>query len=351
LAQRLDVADHHYDVTVRARLSLMDGEIVLILSESDLHTLVPLDGSVLDVIQEAFRALATGQAEMPPILHMEIAERQAEVDVKTAYVRGLDSFAVKISPGFFMNPGLGLPSLSGMMIVLSASTGVVQAILLDNGYLTHLRTAAAGAVAARFLAPIGATRAGIIGAGVQGCMQALGLALVRPIRQIRIWDLDPERARETAQQLATDLGVQVSTAESAEVVVRESQVVVTCTPARSPVLHASWLHPGLHITAMGSDAPYKQELEAKAITDADLYVCDRRSQCELLGELHHAVLAGLLPPGSDVPELGEILAGFRTGRTDESQITICDLTGTGVQDTAIAAHALRRAEAARLSRA
>ena len=131
---------------------------ISILTESDLRDLVPLDAAAVDCVENAFLALATKPVVMPPILHLEIAESNGEVDVKTAYVPGLDSFAMKMSPGFFDNPKLGLPSLNGLMVVFSAKTGLVEALLLDNGYLTEVRTAAAGAVAAKWLAPPAARR-------------------------------------------------------------------------------------------------------------------------------------------------------------------------------------------------
>lgn len=122
-----------------------------ILTESDLRALVPLDIAAVDAIEAAFAALATKQVAMPPILRLDIPEHRGEVDVKTAHVPGLSSFAIKISPGFFDNPKLGLPSVNGMMVLFASRTGLVKALLLDNGYLTDVRTAAAGAVAARHL--------------------------------------------------------------------------------------------------------------------------------------------------------------------------------------------------------
>src|SRR5690606_1509787 len=120
---------------------------IKILTETELRALVKLDLEAIDVVERAFRALGSGDVVMPPILSMAIPEANGEVDVKTAYIRGFDGFAIKVSPGFFNNPALGLPSLNGLMILFSAKTGLVEALLLDNGYLTDIRTAAAGAVA------------------------------------------------------------------------------------------------------------------------------------------------------------------------------------------------------------
>ncbi|TFV35384.1 ornithine cyclodeaminase family protein, partial [Bradyrhizobium niftali] len=138
-----------------------------LLTERDLKQIVPLDLKAVQCIEDAFHSLATKKVAMPPILRLDIPEHRGEVDVKTAYVPGVDGFAIKISPGFFDNPKIGLPSTNGMMVLLSSKTGLVQALLLDNGYLTDVRTAAAGAVAAKYLARKDAFVAAILGAGMQ----------------------------------------------------------------------------------------------------------------------------------------------------------------------------------------
>jgi ectoine utilization protein EutC len=316
---------------------------IRILTEAELRKCVTLDLAAVAIVENAFRMLATAKVIMPPILSMEIPEEHGEVDVKTAYIPGLEGFAIKVSPGFFNNPTLGLPSLNGLMIVFSARTGLVQALLLDNGYLTDVRTAAAGAVAARHLAPSTIATAGVMGTGVQARLQIEAAHLVRGFKRVLVWGRDADKAEACAGDITARIGIPASAAP-AEDVVRESQLVITATPAREPILRAEWLHPGLHITAMGSDHAGKNEIEAEAIGRADLYVCDRVSQAERLGELRAARAGGFLN-GAAPPELGEIIAGAR-GRTSDEEITICDLTGTGAQDTAIATHAMKAATAA-----
>ncbi len=317
---------------------------ILILNEAELRNAVGLDIKTVDVVEEAFRALADGNVVMPPVLSMKFTETNGEVDVKAAYIPGFDTFAVKVSPGFFDNPMLGLRSLNGLMIVLSAKTGLVEAVLLDNGYLTNVRTAAAGAVAARHLAPANVSTAGVIGAGVQARLQIEAAHLVRPFENVLIWSPDDELNAACAAAIGTATGAKVAiTGDAAEVVAR-SQLVVTTTPATEPVLYAEWLHPSLHITCMGSDQVGKNEIDPRAIAEADLYVCDRVSQAELFGELRTARENGFL---TDItpPELGEIVSKAKVGRQSESSITFCDLTGTGAQDTAIANFALEYARA------
>ena len=311
---------------------------IRIVTEAELRAAVTLDLTTVEVIERAFAALASGVVVMPPILSMDLPQVNGEVDVKTAYIPGFDGFAIKVSPGFFDNPTLGLPSLNGLMILFSATTGLVEAVFLDNGYLTDIRTAAAGAVAARHLAPERVETAGVIGTGVQARLQMQAAHLVRPFTRVLVHGRDKNKAAACAAELGAALGIAAEVAADAETLVKDAQLVVTTTPARTPVIRADWLHPGLHITAMGADQAGKNEIDPAALTAADLYVCDRVSQCETSGELEAARAAGLMR-GVTPPELGTIVSGAHPGRVAETDVTICDLTGTGAQDTAIATHA------------
>lgn len=313
---------------------------IRIVTEPELRAAVALDLTAVDVIERAFVALASGGVVMPPILSMDLSEANGEVDVKTAYIPGFDGFAIKVSPGFFDNPKLGLPSLNGLMILFSATTGLVQAVFLDNGYLTDIRTAAAGAVAARHLAPESVETAGVIGTGVQARLQMRAAHLVRPFSRVLVHGRDPAKAEACAEDLSRALGIPAEVAADAGEMVARCQLVVTTTPARKPVLMADWLHPGLHVTAMGSDQAGKTEIDPMALMRADAYVCDRVSQCETSGELEAALASGLWT-GDRPAELGEVIAGTRTGRQAPGDITIADLTGTGAQDTAIASHVMQ----------
>ena len=319
---------------------------VLLLTETDLRRIVRLNHEVIECVEQAFAALATKAVAMPPILRLDIPDHRGEVDVKTAYVPDLDSFAIKVSPGFFDNPKLGLPSTNGLMMLLSAHTGLVEALLLDNGYLTDVRTAAAGAVAAKHLSRPDSKVATIFGAGMQARMQLIALTLVRPIEEARIWARDPERARKLADELTATLGFPVAADENPERACQGADIIVTTTPADSPILDAAWLMPGQHVTAMGSDAEHKNEIDPAAILRAAPYVADSLKQTRRLGELHHMIAAGLVGEDATFPELGAVIAGQAAGRRDHEAITLCDLTGTGVQDTAIATLAYRHATAA-----
>lgn len=316
---------------------------ITIVTESELKQCVSLDSAVINIIENAFSTLATGDVAMPPILSMAIAEYHGEVDVKTAYVPGLDGFAVKISTGFFNNPMNGLPSLNGLVIVLDSRTGIVKSVLLDNGLLTDIRTAAAGAVAARHLAPNNIITAGILGAGTQAALQIKALKLVCEFERVLIWARNSEKAREYAQKMTAELNCPVEVANSIEQCVAESQILVTTTPAEHALINADWLHENLHITAMGSDTPNKQELDPRIVTKADRFIVDSYTQSVTLGELRPAMSAGLINENDAFDELGDICASIKPARQSDAEITVCDLTGTGIQDTAIADFATKLA--------
>lgn len=317
-------------------------------NRTQIQDVVRLDHAALEAVEAGFRALGQGRVVQPPILSMAIEESNGEVDVKTAHIRGHDRFAIKVSPGFFNNPSLGLPSLNGLMIVFSAKTGLVEAVLFDEGYLTDIRTALAGAIAAKHLSRGDSRRATVIGAGVQAELQIAALRLVRDIDTVDVWARDTDRANTWAERMRTrfsDLTVNVyGDIESA---CREADVIITTTPSKSPLLNADHLPAGVHVTTMGSDSPEKRELEVSVMTCADVFVADTRAQSETNGELK--AWAGKTVP-FEVQELGQVIASGQSPRTGHDQITVCDLTGTGVQDTAIAGFALSRLMSEQISR-
>jgi len=316
---------------------------VTILTEAEIRRCVGMDREAIAVVEDGFTSLAEGAATIPPVMRIDIPEYKGEVDVKTAYIRGKASFAIKIASGFFENYRRGLPSGSGLMALISAETGLPEAILLDNGYLTDVRTGAAGAIAAKYLARAQIGTAGVIGAGAQARYQMVALKLVCDFHRLMVYSRAPEHVEHYASEMAPLLDVEVIKAESVEAVIRESEIVVTTTPAREPYLKADWLHPGLQITAIGADAEEKQELQAEVLQKADLLACDERSQSFRLGELHHGLEEGLISQDDEIIELGELTSGRQPGRRNDEEITVCDLTGLGVQDTAIALLAYHKA--------
>lgn len=270
---------------------------------------------------------------MPPIMRIDVPDHNGELDIKSAYIKGEDSFAVKLSSGFFNNPAIGLPSANGMMILISSKTGAPLAILADEGLLTELRTAAAGAIASKYGSREDSRVAGMIGTGAQARLQLQALLLVRPIEQVFLYGRNRKRAEDYKTEMEQHLGIDVTVCDSAQEVVNKSDLIVTTTPSKEPLILGEWLRPGVHITAMGSDAEHKQELHASVLEKADVILCDVKAQSVRLGELRSA------PEEVErAVEIGECVSGQKKGRVSGNQVTVCDLTGTGVQDTAIARH-------------
>ena len=317
---------------------------IRILTEAELRSQIQLDLDAVECVENAFHALATKAVVMPPIMRLDIIDNNGEIDVKTAYIPGVDSLAIKISPGFFDNPSLGLPSVNGLMVLFSTRTGMVEALLLDNGYLTDLRTAAAGAVAAKYLSRADSRSAAILGAGVQAGLQLEALTLVRDIDSARIWARDAARAEAAAKELSRRIGIPVSACADVASATAGADIIVTTTPSNSPILMQQHIAAGQHITAMGADAEHKNEIDPAIITDAAQYFCDRLSQTRLLGELHHAIEKQMIKPSAEFPELGQVISHQLPGRRDSTDLTLCDLTGTGIQDTAIATLAYQRCQ-------
>ena len=322
---------------------------LLIVGEAELRGCLSMAEAVA-AVEAGFRALAGGHATLPPPIGMELADTGGEIHVKGAYLGGESTFVFKIASAFYGNAALGLPTAGGLMLACDARTGAPRALLLDNSYLTDLRTGAAGALAARYLAPAAPRAIAVLGAGVQARMQLRGLACERPLAPLRIWSRDGERARRCARELAAELGVAARACATIAEAVADADVIVTATPSRTPLLHVDQIRPGVHVTAVGSDGPAKQELDPQVLARADKVVVDRLEQCLRLGELHHAVAAGLMRPEAVHAELGDLVVGRRAGRQRRDEITVADLTGVGVQDAAIAAAALRAAAARGLGR-
>ena len=293
----------------------------------------------VEAIRAAFRADGEGRTHVPAVINLDVPKHHGEFHVKTALIDGVPHVAVKIASGFYDNPAKGLPSGAGLMAVFDAATGLPAALLFDNGFLTDIRTGAAGAVAAEVLAPPEFHTVGLIGSGLQARHQIRCLREVRGFTRIVAWSRDRAHLDAYVAEMRRE-GYDASAAATPEAVCREAEVIVTATPSRQPLVRAEWLRAGQHITALGSDSPGKQELDAACLTRADLLVVDRLTQCAAFGEVRHALEDGDMQPDLVHAELGEIVAGLKPGRTSETQITIADLTGVGFQDTAIASKAM-----------
>jgi ornithine cyclodeaminase len=281
---------------------------------------------VIGRMRDALAAYSAGECDTPMPMHLAIAPENAEVHIKSSYRRGGKYFVLKVASTFPNNIARGLSTGSGMMLLASAETGEPVALLADEGHLTDVRTAAVAAMAARELSRQDSAL-GIIGTGIQARLQARMHAEVLALQRIVLWGRSAERACLCARDIQAALpDIEVAIVGTPAAVAREARLIVTATASREPLLFASDLQFGTHISAVGSDSPGKQELDPEILRAAGLLLADSPRQCEKLGELQHAP-----SERHRAKEMGDFLSwrGY-------SGASVCDFTGLGVEDLYIA---------------
>ena len=319
----------------------MNPGTLLWLSRSDVRAELGLVECIA-AVEEAFARHARGQAPVEPgVLGAHVHD--GGFHVKTA-AAGSDPcyFAAKINANFPLNPAKhALPTIQGLIVLFDGQRGIPLAVM-DSIEITILRTAAASAVAARHLAKADATTATICGCGNQGRSHLRALALVRPIRRAFALDANPAISGAFSNELGAELGIDIIPTDSLTDAVAASDICVTATPSHQPVFFASMLHSGLFIAAVGADNPEKQELEPEVLRRSKVVV-DLVGQAAAMGDLHHAIAAGVMAREAIHAELGQILVGARPGRTSDAEVFVFDSTGTALQDVAAAALVYERA--------
>ncbi|MTI32971.1 Gfo/Idh/MocA family oxidoreductase [Xanthovirga aplysinae] len=290
--------------------------------------------NLLDEISQGFVAYSKGEAILPPVGEMLFNNPPGEVHIKYGYLNSENYYVIKIASGFYQNPSLGLSSSQGTMLLFDKNTGVLLSILLDHGHLTDVRTAVAGAIAAKYLAPVSAKQIGIVGTGIQAKMQLEYLQEVHPCRKVMVWGRTASKAKDFQKSFArTEWNVEAC--DDLENLCRNSQIIVTTTPSKSPLIKKEWIQKGTHITAIGSDTAEKIELDPSLLAHADKLVVDSLEQSNSRGEVFRAVEAQKISRGHLV-ELGSLITNPSLGRKSTEDITIADLTGLAVQDLMIA---------------
>jgi ornithine cyclodeaminase len=290
---------------------------------------------VIAAMERAFVAYSNGAAVVPPVGHLNFEEPPGECHIKYGYLKQGSTFTVKIATGFWSNPQRGLASGNGVVLVFSSETGELLTIFQDEGFLTDTRTAAAGAVAAKYLAPRRIDCIGIIGAGLQARLQLDYLREVTACRRVKLW----ARAIDRARALAVP-GFDIEVVDSPAEVAGTTQLIVTTTASRDWLLGVADVKPGTHITAVGADGGGKQELDPKLFALATVRAVDSLEQCSAYGDSAFALEQGLIKM-QDLVELGQVIQDQSLRRRSERDISIADLTGVAVQDMAIAELALQ----------
>ena len=295
---------------------------------------------LIQEIETGFVLYSEGKVVVPPVGFLHFDQPPGDVHIKYGFVTGDDYYVLKMASGFYDNPKLGLSPSDGLILVFSQKTGEPKLILLDKCWLTDMRTAAAGAVAAKHLAPKKIHHIGIVGTGVQARLQLEMLKDVVDCKSCLIWGRDAKKAQSMVEDLREReaikaWGLDLKVATKMDELVSRCNLIVTTTSAREPLIRADQVQKGTHITAMGSDDHGKQELEAELLAKADRVVADSVSQCVDHGECFHAVKDKKIEEGS-ILELGNVIKNPKIGRTSEDQITVADLTGVAIQDIQIA---------------
>ena len=288
----------------------------------------------IESMEEGFVAYSQGKTIIPPVGELIFEEPPGETHIKYGAIKGNDYYVIKIASGFYENFKLNLPSYEGLMLLFSQKTGHLLCILLDECFLTHVRTAAAGAVVAKYMAPKEISAIGVFGAGVQGRMQVEYLRSMTDCNEVYVWGINNEELDSYKKDMEGG-GYTVHTTRDAGEIAARCNLIIMATPSKEPLLTAERIRPGTHITAMGSDTPEKQELDPEILARADIVVVDSTSQCCLRGEAFQAMEAGVFLK-EDMRELGAVISDPNLHRQTDEQITVADLTGVAIQDIQIA---------------
>jgi alanine dehydrogenase len=314
---------------------------MLFLPPQDIQKLLTLD-ECIDAVERAFRLHGEGKASPPAVLSVHVPEGGFHVKAGVLNL-GRSYFAAKVNGNFPENNArFGLPTIQGVIVLCDADKGTPLAIM-DSRDITSLRTAAATAVAAKYLARRNSRTITICGCGNQGRVQLRAISRVCQIKAAFAYDNSEERASRFANELASGLSIPVTPVADLSAAVRQSDICMTCTPSRHPLLGVDDVRPGTFIAAVGADNPQKQELQPGLMARSKI-VCDILEQCAVMGDLHHALDAGALTRATVHAELGEVVAGKKPGRESEEEITIFDSTGMALQDVAAAAILYEKAE-------
>jgi ornithine cyclodeaminase/alanine dehydrogenase-like protein (mu-crystallin family) len=315
---------------------------IMAIGAEDVDALLDVAGCV-EAVEDVFRAWGAGEVEPPKVLGVHVEGGGFHIKAGVLRRGSKSYFAAKANGNFPGNPARGLPSIQGLIVLADAADGTPLA-LLDSIRITELRTAAATAVAARWLAREGASSVTLIGCGAQAASQLRALAHVCALGEVQLVDLDHERAVALAERIRGELGVPVRVETDLAAAVRRADVTVACTTSKAAFLTDAMVPAGAFVAAVGADNPEKHEIHPSLLANARVVV-DSLDQCAAIGDLHHALASGAMDRGSVHAELGAVVAGRAPGRTDPSERFVFDSTGTALQDVAAAAIVYERAVA------
>jgi alanine dehydrogenase len=315
----------------------------LILSEEDVKKVLSLE-EVTDAVESAFRMKGLGHAQMPPKQYLFLNKYNGDLRTMPAYLEKTDAVAVKIVNSHPENRKRhGLPTVMATIILIDPKTGAPAAIM-GGTWITALRTGAAGAIAAKYLANPNPKTIGIVGAGIQARTQLMGLQLVfKKIEEVRVWDRTGKVASKYAEEMKSKYNQSnIYPVKGIKEAVQGADIIVTATPSRKPLVSAEWVDEGTHINCIGADAPGKQELDPAILLKSKIVVDDWSQSCHG-GEINVPLAKGIIDKEDVWGDICEIVAGLKLGRTSPDEITVFTSTGLAIQDAATANVAYQKA--------
>ncbi len=307
----------------------------LLLPEEDVRKLISIDEAI-SAVESVFKEKALGNVQMPPKVYLFYSD--GDLRVMPCYIKTSEISSVKIVNSHPRNPEKGFPTVMALIVLVDPRTGFPKAVM-GGTWITGIRTGAAGAVAAKYLAKKDSRIAAFIGAGTQARMQFLGLLrVIQSIKEIRVFDIRPEAARLFLEFIESHniAGFSLVPASSTEEAVKDADIIITTTPSRKPIVMSEWISEGVHFNCIGADAPGKQELDPTILKRASKIVVDDIEQAIHSGEINVPLSEGIIGINSIYGELGEIVAGLKKGRETYHEITIFSSTGLALQDAAVA---------------
>ena len=289
--------------------------------------------NLLESIERGFVEYSRGNSVVPPVGELLFNQPPGDVHIKYGYIKNQDNYVVKIASGFSENYKAGLSSSHGVMVMFDKNTGYLKCVLHDEGYLTNVRTAVAGSICAKYIAPSNINTIGIIGTGIQARMQLEYLKMVTDCREVLVLGRNKEKISKYIEDMKSH-GFKINVASNSRELCKNSNLIITTTNANESLIQKDDIKEGTHITAMGSDTPEKRELDPEILNIADAVVVDSIPQCLERGETKNALDRNLLKE-KDLIEIGTIIDSGKKLRKNNNEITVADLTGVAVQDIMI----------------
>lgn len=313
-----------------------------LLLEDELRQAITIEEAI-EAVKQAFVAVGEGRVNNPADFTLGLPATRGAIHVKGSYLENAPYYVVKIASTFLDNPSINLSARSEVTGVFDAATGFSAAIMVDQGYLTQLRSGATGAIATDYLANPEIKQVAVIGTGVQAYIHLKMLLSVRDVPSVSVWGRTPINVDTYARRLVDEHDIYIEIAPTIQEAVQDADVIITATASETPLIKAKWLKPGVHITAVGSNEMHKHELHLDVLNQAEVIIVDNMERGAMIGEIHHGLTEGVITPDDIQGELGDLVINRIEGRTRPDQISLVDLTGRSIQDSAIAVLALEKA--------